>query len=179
MKKEEEIKEKPKEVTLKDAILRLAEANEKNEEKKKEKSFKIPFFSRLSKGNLKRGYVTVCYINDNKAIDFIKVPVSEGTTMIRDTPYLAMADHMLTYKGKPFIIQPAWNIQPFCPSKDLDDAEKERKLNIGYRLLFNKMKSDILSAKKKISWLLIIGGLVVAGGLIWFLMKNPQGFKLV
>lgn len=176
------MKEKTKEeedITLKEAILKLVKVQEQNQEEKKEKKFKIPFFSRLSKKNMKDGYVTVCYINDNKAVDFIKVPISEGTAMIKDSPYLSTADHMLTYKGKPFIIVPSWNIEPFSPRKDMEDAERDKKLNIGYRLILNKMKSEVISAKKKISLLLIVGGLIVIIGLIWFLTKNPNGFKLV
>lgn len=174
--KKEEIKEE-KELTLKEAIIKLAEANAKAEEKPKEKKFKLPFSSRLRKGALKKGYVTVVYINDNKAVDFIKVPVSEGTTMIRDMPYLAMADHMLTYKGKPMIIVPAWNIEPFSPKQNMDEAEKEKTLNIGYRLILNKLKSEVISAKKKISWLLIGGAIVVIIGLFFLLSKS--GMKLL
>ncbi len=46
---------------------------------RKTKPFKIPFRARLSKGALNRGYVTVAIIEDNKAVNFKKEPIIDGT----------------------------------------------------------------------------------------------------
>jgi len=161
--------------SLKDKIEELIELNKQTLEKK-EKKFKLPWKARLNKGNMRNNYTTVCYINENKAIDFLKVPVQEGTMMVKDAPYLAMADHMLTYKGKPFMIFPAWNTEPFSPKRNLDEAQENKTLNIGYRYLLNRMKSEVIKAKKSINVMLIVG-ILAAIGLVYYVLKSG-GLKL-
>jgi len=169
----------PKDKSLKELMEEMLGNQKELIEQKKEKKFKIPFFSRLSKKNLKQGNITVAYINDNKEIEFIKVPIREQTMMIKDTPYLAMAKYMMTYKGKPFMIVPSWNVEPFNPAANFDDASKTNTMSVGYRLLMNRMKSAIIEGtKKKFNWLVLIGGLAVIGVLIYIATKGSS-FKII
>ena len=92
--------------------------------------------------------------------------------LINGTPYITTADYMLTYKGKPFIIIPSWSIKPFSPVENYVKAIEQNDLTIGYRLLLNTMKSEVISTKKKVGMGALIIGLIVlaAGG--YFLMKG-------
>lgn len=165
-----------KEKSIRDLLQQLVDNSGQLEKEKKVKKFSMPWNIRLfGKGALKRNYVIVCYINDNKNVQFMKVPISESAMMIKDSPYVAMAEHMLTYNNKPMLIVPSWNTTPFSPKENLDEAEKERTLNLGYRILLNKMKTEVTLAKKKMSWLVILIGLAAVGALIWLLTNAPKG----
>ena len=144
--------------TLRDEIRKLNESitDLSSDKKKKEKKFRFPWRARVNKTHAKKGYTSVCYINENRGVNFMKVPIKDGTVMINEIPYLATTDYMLTYKNKPFLIIPSWNTEPFSPGKDLDDAKREKKTAYGYRLLLNKMKSETIEAKKKFGGIGII-----------------------
>ena len=130
-------------------------------EQKKVKKFKMPYSAKLGKSKIKKGYVIVQYINENREVTFFKKPIEEGTIMHNETPHLANAKCMLSYKGKPMLIVPSWSIEPFSPQQNMDDAERLKSLSIGYRYVFNRMKNSLISAKKKMSWAVVIGGIAV------------------
>ena len=150
--------------SLKEMMEELIKINKEAITKKKEKKFRLPWKARVGKAAMKKNYSTVLYINDNKEVNFVKVPIESGTIMIKDSPYVATADYMLTFKGRPFIIIPSWNTEPFSIANNLESAERNKTLNIGYKLLLNRMKMEVISTKKKMSWtVLLIGGAVLIG----------------
>jgi len=140
-------------------------------EEKKMKEVRWPWMRKVGKKKLKEGWTTLIYINENKEVELMKAPISEGTLKIKDKPYSAMADYILSYKGKPCMIIPSWSIEPFSPKKDLADAERFKTINTGYRLIANQMKLDAVKPKKPIPWGIVIGGLAVIG-VIYYLISS-------
>lgn len=169
----------PKEKNLKELMEEMLENQKELINQKKEKKFKLPFGARLGKKALKQGYMTVVFINDNKEVEFMKVPIKEQTMMIKETPHLAMAKYMMTYKGKPLMIVPSWNVEPFNPAQNFNEAETGKTMSVGYRLLMNRMKSAIIEGTKKaINWWIIVGGIAVIAALGYVAMKGPN-FKII
>ena len=170
------MKDKSEKPTEKESLRDILEEIKINQKKlvdeKKVKSWKLPWKAKVGKGKLKQGYITVQYINSNNESEFMKVQVSEGAMMIKDAPYIATPDYMLTHKGKPMIIVHADSAEPYSPSKHLEEAEKDKRLQLGNRILLNKMKSESIKPKKPIPWGIILGGLAVIGILFYFLSKG-------
>lgn len=173
-----------KEKSLRDLMQELVEQNKKESDKKKNKKFRFSFFDDLKirffgKGQLKKNYVIVQYINENRAVSFMKVPIEDNALMIKDSPYMAMSDHILLYDKKPMIILPSWNTEPFSPRENMAEAERNKTLNLGYRLLLNKMKVEVQNTKKKMNWIMIVGGIALIIGLIYLISKGGSMPKLV
>lgn len=169
-----EEKEKTKDKSIRDLMQEIVKQNETAEKTKK---FRFGFMDDLKirlfgKKAMKNNYVIVCLINENRHVSFIKVPIKENALMIKDSPYVAMSDHILLYNKKPMLIIPSWSTEPFSPKKDLEEADREKRMNLGYRILLNKMKIEVTSAKKQINWLLIVGGLAVIGGLVYLISSG-------
>ena len=138
-------------------------------EKKKEKKFKIPFRAKLNNQKLKKNWVTYLYVKDNGDVDFRKEQIVDQTTMLDGSPRIATSDTILRYKGKPLIIQPSWSVKPFSPVDNYNETEKQNLNSKGYRLLMIRMQQEAIKAKMKLNWLLILGGLVIAGIVIYAL----------
>ena len=163
------------EFNLKDEIRRLKEKIDQEEPKKeKKKRFKLPGKAKLSRKNLKDGYVTICYIKNNRDVEFFKVPIDESTTMIKGVPRLATTDDMLFFKKNPLLIVPEWSIKPFSPTDHYDDTVKERLRSAGYALLMNRMQKETLSLKKKMSGWIIILIIAVIGVIGFFLLGGNK-----
>lgn len=161
-----------KDMSIKEMLEDIKKNQQQLIEQKKIKGFKWPWTKRLGKKQLKSGWTSLIYINENKEVELIKAPISEGTLKIKDKPYIAMADYLLTHKGKPCMIIPSWNLEPFSPKRDMEQAERDKTINTGYRLIANQMKMDAVKPKKPIPWGLVIGGLAIIGVLFWFLSKG-------
>lgn len=168
------------EKSLKEEVRKLSEALQgqqaQKEEERKTKKFRLPRKAKVSNGNLKKNYTTVAFINDNKEVTFTKEQIKEGTIIMDNCPYIATPDYMLTHKGKPMLILNSWSVEPFSPTKSIEDAAKEQKLTVGYRLLLNAMKSEVISAKKKMNIVFIIIGLIVLGVGAYFIITKSGGF---
>ena len=147
------------EISFKEAVIDLTKKIDELAEQKKAKKFNIPFFSRLSNRQLKKKYATICYISGNKEVKFARTPVDEGVIVIDGTPHAVNAESILTHKGKPFIIQPEWNLTPFSVKQE-DAVEKSR----GWKTIINYLKGHELTVKKGLGagawifWAAIIGG---------------------
>lgn len=155
---------------------KMAKSQEELIAQKKMKGFKLPFAARISNQKLKRNYITVQYIQDNKEVKFIKAPIDESTITINEIPYLAQSEHIMTHKGKPFITVVAGDTEPLSIPQRLDDASDKKRLTVGYRLLLNKLKTNMLKQKTEINWPLIIGGIFVVIIIGYFLSSG--NFKL-
>jgi len=172
------------EKSIKELLEELVEQNKKDVEEKKEKKFRFSFFDDIKikffgKRQMKKNYVIVQYINENRAVSFMKVPIDENALMIKDSPYLAMSDHILLYNKKPMIILPSWNTEPFSPRENMNEAERNKTINLGYRILLNKMKIQVEGAKKKMNWIMIVGGMALIIGLIYLISKGGGMPKLI
>lgn len=153
---------------LREEIDELKQLVIEQQAEKTEKKFKLPGKARVSKSKAKNNYVTVCFINENREVVFKRVQIKEGTFIHDDTPYLATTDYMLTYKSKPFLIVPAWSIKPFSPEQNYDQATREKNTTVGYRLLLNTMKNEMVSTKKKINIAVILIILGIIGAVAYF-----------
>ena len=158
--------------SLKETLQKLNNSLDNLVEQKKIKRFNIPFFSRLTMGNLKKNYVSICYIDDNKNIKFIKAPIDEGVIDIDGIPHLATAEHTLTYKGKPFIIVSSWNAKPYSPKVDLEEAKTEGTSSRGWKLIAMHLEKNIIKPKGNTPWGAIIFGLLVIGGIGYYLFSS-------
>lgn len=154
--------------TLKEEMADFNKNFERIAEEKKTKKFKIPWRARVSKKNVKDGYATICYVNENNGVEFLKTPIQDGTIMKNGAPHLATTKYMLNYKNKPFLIVPSWNTKPFAPGQDLEDAAEKKVTTYGYRLLMNRLKSEMIKPKKQISMGLIIVIIVVIIAAGWY-----------
>lgn len=157
-------------------LKRVLENQEKLLGENKAKKWKMPFSGKLSKFNLKRNYITVMYIKDNKSVDFLKVPIDQETITIDGLPRASSADYVLSYKGKPMMIQPSWSVAPFMPDKDISETEKLGLSSKARKLVFAKMKNDIIVPPKKgrmMMWVILI---IAVLGIGYYLMKGGKLF---
>lgn len=137
----------------------------------KAKKIKTP--KKPSKSQVKRGYVYVYYINDNKEIEPMKVPVEEATTLIEKSPRLVSPEYMFSYKGAPAMILPSYSAEPIKNTWPTQKEVSERGLSsAGYRLLANRVELGQLKAKKKISGGMIFAIIIVVLIAGYFLLQG-------
>ena len=140
--------------------------------KSKVKGFKLPPKSRLSKSKLKDNWITIVKVNENKGVDFTREQIKDQTIIIDGVPRLATGEDVLNYKGKPMMILPSWSVKPFSPSENYKDS-MERGLNTkGYALLLARMKAGAIDLKKKMNMGIIIGLVVLAGIVLYVILKK-------
>ena len=143
----------------------LAEGSRKE---KKPKPFRLPFSSRISKGNLKKGYVTVAVINDNMAVDFVKEPIIDGTIKLDNTFHAVEDFDIFNYKGKPFIFQPKSKLNPYNPLNGKHET-------YGQKYVMARMEGDKIVTKKKLGWGIGIVGLAVVAIIIYAIFTGGGG----
>lgn len=169
--------EENKQTNLKDRLNNIENALERLAEKSEKKKFKIPFKGRLSKPNIKKGYVTVQVIHENGHIEFLKTPVVNGTIDVEGIPRLSTADYTLQYQGKPLIILPSWSLKPFSPVDNYENTVQEKLTTAGRRLIIERMKLDAIKPKMAgfgmIGWIVL--GLVILG-VGYYLIKGGKLF---
>lgn len=144
--------------------------------KPKDKKFKLPFRGKVGKGKVKKNWATYLIINENREVDFKKFQIDEQTVVIDGIPKIATPEEMLTYKGKPFVIQPSWSVKPWSLTDSYDQAMRDNYMAQGYRLLLNRMFSEALKLKKKISGLVIFI-VIVAIVIVGYLVTKGGFFK--
>ena len=163
--------------SLREEIEELKDSVEetKHGKKKKKPDFKMPFMARVGKKKVKDGFASICYVNENKGIKFLKAPIREGVVTIEGKPHLATTDYVMNYKNKPFMIIPAWNTKPFSPMADLTKAAEDKTTTVGYRLLLNMMKSEQIKQKPAMSMGIIIILLLAIGGAVYYFTQGGGG----
>lgn len=127
-----------------------------NEKGKKPKELKI---NRLkpSKSKAKKNWVGVMSINENKTVSIEKQQVIGSTIQTKDKFYHAINDdNILYYKGRPFIIQPSiqlnpWNAKQKVYWEDKDKNIVEAPLNQvhGQHYVADRLETDKVEGKKK------------------------------
>ena len=162
--------------TLEDINKKLEELPK---EKEKKKLFRLPSRAKVNKANLKKDYITIEAIGENREIFFTKEQIIDGTIKIGDTVHAIDEFDIFTYKGKPFIHQPKTKINPWNPLSDYLNTERffeGKKLNrneiYGQKYVMSRMKNDMVSAKKPIgAWIWIVLA-AVAGVVIYAFIKG-------
>jgi len=130
------------------------------------KKFKLPFLIRwFGRFKLKKDFVIVQIIKTNGQVSFKMLKIEDGTVKIGETIHDACASNVLRYKKYPLIIVPIWNMKPFSPRENLEEAEKEGTLTAAQKLILTKMKMEVV--KPKMNWnmktVLVILAVLAAG----------------
>ena len=152
--------------TVKDELKDIKSILEETSKAKKEKKFRLPFKAKISKGKLRKGYLTVCIVNENNSVDFKKYQITDGTIKIEDTIHAIEQEDIFTYKNKPFVIQPKWLSTPHNPINP-------NKETYGQKYIMSRMESDKIVGKRKLGgWGLSIGALIIGGVIIYALLTG-------
>lgn len=148
--------------TLADKVAEKVLAEIDKKKKVKVKKFKLPLKARVSKRKLKDGYITVMVGRDNKNVDFVKAKMEDGTYKLDGESYHTTdEDSILSYKGKPLIVQPKKGLNPINILKGNNET-------YGHKYIMAKMKTDLIKPKK--------GGAKV---LIWIVVIAIVGYVLM
>lgn len=159
--------------TLKEEIRELTSAVKDSLEKGKSKKFRS-FKTKLGKGKIRKGYLIVLEIAENKGINIRKEPVIDGTVKLDDT-YHSITDLDIFYyqpflgKTVPMIFQPKNKLNPWNPIKQGNET-------YGQKYVMAKMKSDIITGKKtqmKAGAIIMI--LLIIAGVIYFIFNRGGG----
>lgn len=169
---EEQPKEKPSLREMLDVLTGDYQRLKDLEKTKKVRKFIFPWKGRVNKARLKKNWASICYINDNRAVSFLKAPIQEGVIYIDDIPHVATADYTLNYKGKPFLIVPSWNQQPFSPIEDMNEAVAKARTTHGYHLIANTLESTQIKQKASMKWGIIVVGIIVLLGAGYYMLKG-------
>jgi len=143
----------------------VRDGGEKKKKVKKIKNFRMPFKARISKNNLKKGYLTVAVINDNMVVDFIKQPIKDGTIKLDDTFHAVEEFDIFNYKGKPLIFQAKSKLNPYNPLRGDNET-------YGQPYVMARMEGDKITAKKKIGIGMSIGALIIAAVIVYALFTG-------
>ena len=147
----------------------VSDGKEKKEEKK---FFKFPRRAKVSKAKARKGWTGVIMLRNNRQMDFMRVPTDEQTTMIEGTPRIATAEDVFYYKGKPVVVYPEWSAKPLSITEHYDQTRREKYNSVGYKLLLNKMKKEVIMTSKAISGLAIFIGVIVLAAIGYFAFKG-------
>jgi hypothetical protein len=140
--------------------------------KDKKKIFKLPSKAKLGKSKVNKNWVTVCKINENRAVDFSREPITDQTIVVDGVPRLATGEDILNYKGKPMLILPSWNVKPFSPSENFEQSIRDKTNTQGMALLLARMKAGAIDFKKKMNIWLIVGVMAVIGIILFMVLKK-------
>jgi len=140
----------------------------------KEKKWRYPSASKVSKEQRKKNYVTCLILNENGTCAWKKYQIQEQTIMHDLIPRLATAGHvMFDQKGNPLIILPNWSVEPFSPLDHYEKSMINGSNSKGYKILMAKMQSEKIDAKKPmagwVKWAIIA---VVVGIIIYALVSG-------
>lgn len=169
---------------IKDEIKEIREILSKDKEetkKQKVKKFIIPRKGRINRARAKKNWVTVLELYENRTAKFNRYKIDEQTIMIDDVPRLATADNIFLIEGrqkKPLVVLPTWSVKPTSPSdkdffsisENYKETENKGLTKTGYKVLFNRMKTEAMSTKKPVPWWLWLVGLGIIGVVIYLVM---------
>ncbi len=129
----------------------------------KTKNIKIPRRAKVRKRKLKKGWIGVLKIDENRNISGEKQKILGGAYMTKDGQYhVSDGREIFFWLGKfPLVIQPSWRNNPLQI-----DPKSEKNETYGDKYKMAKMLSDTIKVKSKggniIVWVLI-GGAVLFG----------------
>jgi len=165
---------------LKEELKEIKDLIQDDKERKRHRKFRLPIGARVGKNKASKGYVGIWKINENGFITASKQPIQEQTTMVDGVPRLATPEYVLKFKKGfrtyPLIIQPSWSVEPFSPIKNYEQSMLNGSNTKGYKLLMNRMKTEIVSAKKQvggiIKWII---GLGLVGIILYAIFTSGGG----
>lgn len=134
------------------------------EKEAKKKEFKIPRRAKVKGSKIKNNWVTVMKLNENGSYAWEKQPIKDQTVIVDGLPRIATADKVFMDKKTsrdPLIILPSWSVEPISKASLLKAVDEDGGNTVGYRLLLEVMKREVLAAKKKMNIALIIGGVIL------------------
>lgn len=136
----------------------------------KTRKFRVPRRGKLSKSQTRKGYCTIMRIDDNKNVDFEKRQIEDSTYRLKSGTYhTSDEDDILTYKGKPFVIQPVKKLNPYNPLEGANETYGQKYVMA--RMLGDAIK--MVNKKKGGAFLWIILGVIVIGA-VYFIIKNKH-----
>ena len=149
---------------------KLEDIEKKLNEQQVKKKFKLPLSIRMSPGKFKKqNYAIVVLVRMNGAIDFKMAKIEDNTIKVGDTFHDASADYIMRYKKYPVIILPEWNIKPFSPRKNLEEAVTDGSLSSTEKFILARMKLDALKGKMQLNFKIILILLAVGAGALYLL----------
>lgn len=124
----------------------------------KTKKFRIPRKGKVGRSKIKKGYCTILRIDDNGNVDFEKQKIMDSTYRLTTKEYhTTKEEDILSYKGKPLIIQCTKKLNPYNPLHGKNEV-------YGQKYIMARMLGDTIKIKsggsKTILWLI---GLAIAG----------------
>lgn len=143
----------------------------KEEKEAKKKKFRLPWRARVGKAKVKKNWIGVWRLNENRTITPFKTKIEEGVFEDKEgSPFLGMSEYVWYWKNKPIIITPSWSFEPIGSKRLTEDAVRLQTLNVGRKLLKNHLeRGQMETAKKKFGMgpIIIIGVLAVIGYFIY------------
>lgn len=141
-------------ITLKQKVDELYDENQQ----KKTKKFKVPRKGKVSKRQQKKGFTTIMRIDNNGNVDFEKKQIDGATYRLSTREYHATNEaDILSYKGKPFIIQPTKKLNPYNPLSGKNET-------YGQPYIMARMLGDTIKVKSAkgniLIWILIVGAVL-------------------
>lgn len=165
------------EKSLKDILAELSSDIKDMKEVKKTGTTKwnLPFTTRIGMGKNKKrqGYVVFMNVGTNKAVTFIKAPVSDGVALVNNIPHVVEPEDILLWKNKiPIVIQPQWSERPFSTKDHFAETNKAGQNTAGWEYIMNFILKTQIQAKKSVPTGLIILGVIAIIGLGFYLVKS-------
>ena len=171
-----EEKENIDELGVKDILKKIYLQGKEAEEIHRVKRWRLPRMARLNKKRLKRNFVTVLVINENRNVDAVRLPIEDGCIVVDGVPRIATQDYTLLFNGRPMIILPAWSLKPFSPEENYAETVRNELTTAGRKLIAAKMKLEAVQPKKKIAG--GIGGWIILGlailGIVYYFIKRGK-----
>jgi len=168
------------EVSLKSTLANIDKKLEELTEKKviSETSFwnKWKFWQNLSKGNIKRNWINIIYIQDNKNLRILKAPIDENIIMIDNIPHTVDVGDIFLHKNKPTIIQPSWSIKPLSPEQNKKETSEAGNNTLGWEYIMNYLKKTEIKSQKNIGVMMwVVVGCLVIGGIYYAIKSGMFG----
>lgn len=151
-------------MAIEEKLDKLIKAIEEADQKKKEKKFKLPSFSRVKGGRAKKNWITVCKIGNNNVVNFKRLQIDDQTIMEDGIPRLSTSDHVMFYKKNPIIFLPEWSVEPISPRQLFSDSITNGSHIKGYKILMSQMLKQTVDTKKGgAGWLKWVGIVLILG----------------
>ena len=146
----EEVKKPDEEKSIRELITEIKGNQEELKKKKEIKPWRLPWKARVGKAKLKKNWVGVLELNENKSLNPYKVKIDEGIIEnANGVPHIATAEYIWYWKKKPVIIVPNWSTEPVSGKALMDKAVREQTLSVGRKLLKNHLERGQLETPKK------------------------------
>jgi len=137
--------------------------------------WKLPFSARTGMGKVKKrqGYVVFMNIGTNKAVTFIKAPVTDNVALVNNVPHVVEPEDILLWKNRiPLVIIPQWSQRPFSTKDHFKQTIAANQHSAGWEYIMNFILKTQIQAKKTVPTGLIIIGVLAIIGLGFYLFKS-------